>query len=752
MGRDRSVVAAAWVGGGTLRAVCPCTAACLAGVLALASGPEPSASPPTDERPPGEGPEEVEEGASGADTPYRTVVAAPTTSAQQQLDRATPGFATAIDLTADEVGARPSDALPELLARTPGASVRSIGGLGQFAAISLRGSTPQQVAVFLDGVPIDASLAGLVDLGSIPLDGLSRVEVYRGHVPVEFGGAAIGGAIDLVGAPASTGARAHVRGGVGSFGARESRFGASGPVGERVSLGGVVGYAAAAGDFPFYDDGGTPTITGDDQTRRRVGNGYDRLATQLRMDFRDGPLRASVQQLALYKHQSVPGRAGAQVRQTELDTLDLRTTSRVTRERVGRPGGRLGWVFGLGIARQRFSDPAGEVGLGIDDQRVLGVDTFASPRLRLALWRGAFLRLVGEQRTQYVDVQQRAATPGPSGDADRTRLWWGGGLALEQFAVRGRWLLVPGLRVDVLDARFAVAAGQGEQDDAGRDAVSLGLSPRMGTRFKVLPGVELRASVGRYFRPPTLLELFGDRGYIVGNEGLIPERGTAVDGGVLVDLPLRMHAIYMQLAGFATTSEDLIQWIAAGPVTRPENVAGATVRGLEASLAWTPRRRLLTVSADYTFTDSRSRAEDPAQRGQPLPGRPRHDLFVRATSGLRRVVRGVALEPRLAYLVDVVSGTFLDPSGRFELPPRAIQGIALELSVQQRAHLAFEIRNLLDVRTSAVTLPVAGARPTAVAVSDFLGYPLPGRSLWANVRFDFDLRTRERPRRRRGSR
>lgn len=681
------------------------------------------------------------------DDAYRTVVRPIEDDAQTKLDRSTPGFATAIDVESEQ-GARPADGLPELLARTPGATVRSLGGLGQFASISLRGSSPQQVAVFLDGVPIDASLAGLVDLSAIPLDSLSRVEVYRGHVPAELGGAVIGGAIDLVGAAAEGNGRVRAGVGGGSFGARQARVSVRAPVAPRVWLGAVAGYAGAAGNFPYYDDGGTPAISGDDGTQRRTANDYDRAATQLRVDTRRGPTRIAAQTLVLYKTQGIPGRGGLQARDTRLDSFDARLTTKIERDRVGRPGGRLTWVAGLGAQHLRFSDPAGEVGLAIDDQRMIGVDTFVSPRLRMPLWRGAFLRIVGEQRTQWVDVDERAPTAGlagaSSGDAQRTRLWFGGGLTLEQFLIDNRWLVSPTLRVDALDSRFAVPPGEGEQDDAGRDTAAIGWSPRIGTRLRLAPGVELRASGGRYFRPPTLLELFGDRGYIVGNEGLRPERGTAIDGGLVLDRSGARHHVYAQLAGFWTGSEDLIQWIAAGPVTRPANVAGAVLRGLEASVSWTPVRRILIVAVDYTFLDTKSLADDPAQDGQPLPGRPRHDLFTRASVGRRVWIGSLPVEPRVFYTVDFVSGTRLDPSGRFVLPPRALQGLGAELYVAERARIAAEVRNLLDVRTANVTLPVAGARPMPVPVSDFLGYPLPGRSVWVTASIDYDLPGRRR--------
>ncbi|MFY0541656.1 TonB-dependent receptor [Nannocystis pusilla] len=116
--------------------------------------------------------------------------------AQRRLDAQRPGFHTAIELAAER-GARSADGLPEILARSAGATVRSLGGLGQYSALSLRGSSAQQVALFLDGVPLSAGSGGVVNLADLPLDALGAVTIYRGLVPIAYGGAALGGAVDL---------------------------------------------------------------------------------------------------------------------------------------------------------------------------------------------------------------------------------------------------------------------------------------------------------------------------------------------------------------------------------------------------------------------------------------------------------------------------------------------------------------------------------------------------------------------------
>jgi vitamin B12 transporter len=289
-----------------------------------------------------------------------------------------------------------------------------------------------------------------------------------------------------------------------------------------------------------------------------------------------------------------------------------------------------------------------------------------------------------------------------------------------------------------------VPPGEGEVEDDGRNELAFGFAPRLGARLRIVDGLQLRATAGRYFRPPTLLELFGDRGYIIGNEGLRPESGTAVDGGLVLDLDRDRLDVYATAAGFAVWSEDLIQWIATGLVTRPENIAAARVRGLEASLHVEPERRAVTLTAHYTLTDSEDRGDDPTFRGRALPGRPRHDVFARGTAGWEWSVRGMPVEPRILYTAEVIAGTFLDPSGRLELPARALQGIGVELHLDRRVHFSLEVRNLLDVRTASVLFPIAGARPTPLPVSDFIGYPLPGRSLWAELVLDLPFSRRSK--------
>jgi vitamin B12 transporter len=670
-------------------------------------------------------------------------------AAQRNLSRRNVGFVTAIDLEV-EPGRPPADDLAGLVSRAPGVTVRSIGGLGQFSALSIRGSTSAQVPVFLDGAPLTGSGSGIVDLSTQPLDGLARVELYRGYVPIRHGAAAIGGALDLVGAVHRGPAKLWGVAGLGSYLAREARLGFAAPLGRaktnRASIAARLGYAGSRGDFAYFDDGGTPLLTDDDGILRRLNADYQRMSVQLRIDARRGPLQLAHQDLAWWKLQGLPGTAAAPSPDATTRSLVARSITRV--RLLFDDAGHIEWVGSAVVEQRVLRDLGGQIGLAADDEHALSLDGWLSPRLRAALWRGAYLELIGEARGEWIAVDERITDSGPtplaSGDATRTRISLATGAELEQWLFDRRWSIAAGLRFDVADSRFDVPEGAGELDDGGRDRMTFGTSPRVGTKLMLIEGLDLRGSAGRYLRQPNLSELFGDRGYVIGNEGLRPETGTKLDGGLTFDrerIAGRELSVFAEIAGFATFSEDLIQWVRSGAVVRPVNVVGARVRGLEAGLSVRAFGRDLGLDIAYTLLDSRNAGPEAEQRGKPLPGRPRHSVLARPSGGHRFEVgrRRVGLEPRGFYELEWIAGTFLDLSGRVELPPRLLHGLGASLRVADRVEFAIEGRNLANMLRAVIEPAFGPATPYPAAISDFIGFPLPGLSVWATLRVDLHL-------------
>jgi vitamin B12 transporter len=659
---------------------------------------------------------------------------------QRRLDAKSPGFATAIDLE-DQSTPQHADALPDILKESVGAQTRSIGGLGQFTSLSLRGSSAQQVSFHFEGIPLDGSLDGVTNLSDLPTDSLGEIQIYRGYIPTFLGGRAIGGAVNLVG---RLGAKAQnsIKGGWGSFGARQIKGHFSHPLNGTTSIAGALGYAGANGDFSFYDSKNTPTFTDDDTFTRRRNNHYNRLVGYLGFYADQDPWKYSIQHVTYAKKQGIPGNAAAQSSQSQLDTLGLRLLGSATRKRIG-PGGYLKFRFGSHYHRSHYQDPLMEAGIGHNDDLTQGGDLFFSPELRFQLYRGAFLNCNLQSRYEHVSTQSDTPTPLGNGQATRQRLSYGVGLDIKQFLFNNRLIVVPGLRLDMRHSYFAQPEGEGEVLDLGANHRTMGFSPRIALRFQVFPALEVRASIAQYDRPPTLSELFGDRGYQVGNEGLVSEKGLSFDAGLITQFHVGSHEGYWHAAFFGQLSENLIAWIPTAGRIRPDNIQKAKVLGFESSLQAHFWRKRIRLSANYTFMYTENGSPEQAHHGQALPGRPRHDVVAKLNVGESWILQNHHVTPRCFGQFSYIADNALDPANRLVLPPRQHIGAGAEISIRPttndtwKARIALSIRNLTNQTHVTWSPPIANTKPRPIAVSDFLGYPLPGRSFWLESSFTF---------------
>jgi iron complex outermembrane receptor protein len=649
-----------------------------------------------------------------------------------------PGFVTVVRL---EGTGSEGTSIAEALAEAVGTHVRTLGGLGSFASISLRGSPAGQTEVLIDGVPLSRISFSAVDLGSLDPATFDRVEIHRGGAPVALGGAVLGGAVNFVTSigPGPDGRRTSIGAGGGSFGARRVRAMRRDAFGQwRTTVG--VGYAGAEGDFDYFHDGGTPLEPSDDGVARRRNNGYDQIDGVARARRGSTHRYLEVGERVAWKGQGVPGAAGVESEDASLATVRNLVDGRV----------HLGGAFGISsldvdllahglVERQRFLDRAGEIGLASQDRVVLtlaggataGARVQLSPRQLVSFAvQGRFERLREEDRLGGSETVRGGRLGGAVTCADE----WAIGVPGQEDAL----VLLPAVRLDVL-------ATSGE----GVTRVSFGapesrtdhyLSPRLGARWRVVSGFAVKANVGRYFRPPTVVELFGDRGFVAGNPELAPETGTTFDVGFVI-APERLgplDRLYLEAAFFRAEPENLIALLpTSGQVARARNLGDVRLAGHE--LAWSARLlRTATLTGNYTFVDSAQRSDLISFDGRRLPGRPRYEVYARLELARRLGARG----PRGGLWLDmtVVSGSFLDAANLNEVPARRFLGAGAR--IEPKAGLAFTVegKNLLDERVEEIALassPRPGLDVIPRAVSDVLGYPLPGRALWASGEFSF---------------
>lgn len=612
----------------------------------------------------------------------------------------------------------------DALATSAGAQTRSLGGLGAYQAVSVRGASPGHTAVLVDGVPLARLAEVTTDLGRYAMDAFGEVELYRGAVPVELGGAGVGGAVNLVTrlGRGQRGERIRASLGAGSFGARHARLHYGDDHGSFLSSA-TLGYQGATGDYRYFTDAGTPLVTTDDGYATRRNNHFDQLDLAARAGLVD---RALVGGLRLaWKRQGLPGSVAQPAGEAGMTTVDAIGDVRHT-ARVGAAAARqLAYVL---VEVQRLRDPAGELGLGTQRRGYLTLSGGASTTWSRPLGNHRATAGVELRGDRFRDTDRS----GVRAELVGTRA--AGAVAVAAELALARWLVVtPAFRAELVrTAPTPMTEGPEALIAVPRrwDAVP---SPRLTARARITGDFAIKGSAGWYVRLPTLLELFGDRGTIVGSPKLEPERGPTADLGLVwapaAPVPTDVgpiDRILVEAAAFAARPRDTIALIStAGFVARAENVGDTRTYGAEL-VASARFARTLSLTASYTRLATEQRAIDPNLFGKPLPRTPGHLGYGRAD--LARRFAG-----RLANVwIDaaIQSTAFLDQASFQRVPARALVGTGARLELVAGFAAAFSIANLGGTRVVTIPADRPIDPPTPAALADLAGYPLPGRSFY----------------------
>ncbi|MDJ0782622.1 MAG: TonB-dependent receptor [Desulfosarcinaceae bacterium] len=606
--------------------------------------------------------------------------------------------------------------VPEVLEKTAGITVRRYGGLGSYSTASIRGSSAEQVSVFIDGVPLNRGKSGVVNLATIPLSSIETIEVYRGVAPLRFRSSAVGGVINLV-TKQGAGTTAHqVGASYGSFdtfnlnGATSGRVNATG----YTLLGDVSG---TQGDFEYRDDNGTRINTADDETVRRQNNDYRSYNLLGRIEQELGAA-ASADLSAAYFHkdEGVPGLGSFQS-----DTANLETTRQLYHAGLGSDTLFEEWLSAEGRIyllkeQTRFEDLEGEIGTGrqdaTNDQLGWGVDTYLS----IDWGQYQTIGVLAAFQQEHFESDDPLAAVNPDGDRQR-RDTYALGASDEIYLFDERLVLTPQLLYTYLHHEFGgnlpfESEAIDEPDDADY------LSPQIGARIQLAEGLQFKANLGRYYRFPNFSELFGDRGGVIGNPDLDPEESVNTDLGLVYHRPrldvagVPIEGLHLEAVYYHRTVDDIILQIQTSQRTAQAiNIDSARLQGFELSWALDLGAHL-GLSGNYTYQDTENTSDIPYLQGNELPGRPRHAVFQR--------VEAFNALAKLFYEYHYLSENYIDQANLEEVDSRNIHNLGLTLYPADGLSLTVEAKNISDQQ-----------------ISDVLGYPLPGRSYLASVLYKF---------------
>lgn len=580
---------------------------------------------------------------------------------------------------------------PEILSETVGVDVTSLGGEGQLSTVSIRGSTAEQVVVFVDGVRINSSVTGTVDFSTIPISSIERIEVIRGAASARFGTGAMGGVINIV--TKRVGAKRAVEAKLtgASFQTLQTSVAWREP-GDSWDLVLAHNHRSTAGDFKFKSLG--ITLAGgqvaDPRTYTRLHNRSiaEDLLAKVNFDITD-TLHLSVSNDFFWTDRQVPG---MEVETTQLYPANpLQANEEIFRDTAAIKLNvdkvfvdDLGFEFGFTnyYDHDHFTDPSPAIGDPIDVTYLA-----LAPQGHIQFLHDLRLdpvSLVSILRYQYRYDYAKDSSPFPttplmgSNDRHTNALF----IEEELGLLKDRLKIIPSARVENASDRRTRA------------------SWRVGILGRPAGFIDLKANVGTAFRYPTFNELyFPDQGYLRGNPDLQDERSFSWDAGIVARPPRSV----IEIAYFWSDIDNQILWVPISPVTiQPVNTGGVRAQGVEVSFATDPLE-WLHIDGNYTWLDTTFKSN-----GLRVPGRPRH----KANARVELRLWALTLFGDIQYVSDYPLGT----ANTVYVTAHTAVDVGATLKFAKHFFATFEVKDVTDVQ-----------------IYDARGFPLPRRSYWVSV-------------------
>jgi outer membrane cobalamin receptor len=637
---------------------------------------------------------------------YETVVvAAPAVVEAPREDRA----ASASVITQDRTP-RAAESVPQLLSEQSGVAVTRLGGMGSTSTVSLRGSTSNQVLVYVDGVPFNTATGGGVDLGAIPLGDVDRIEIYRGMSPIAFGASGIGGVVSITTAVPKDN-RLVLEAGGGSFGTAYGDARGAWNRGRLHLYAGVHGLTSE-GDFSYVNDKGTVIQTSDYvQVNRRDNNLHQLDGTAKAVVDLAGDRHLTASFALFGRDQGLPGFGTLTNPQARLGTL--RATGILAYESSQDLGmcGRLRATAYGNYALTHFEDIAHQINSSPTDAHDRTLTTGATVDWRRVARPWLVFSGVFDGR---LDRFRPSDDVGPTlTGAPATRLFGAAGVEGDVWLQSIKFDIIASLRIEAAREETSGRDLFGQFLQTSGEVTHVLPIARLSLVKEVSSWLSLRANGGRYARMPSTTELYGNTGYLQGNPALKPESGLNADAGPLLSWKRGTSGLYWSTDAFASRVSDLIQFRFGNGRARPENLGSARISGVESSatLEWGRHAR---VVASGTFTDSRDTSTVDAYNGRQLALRPRYRFYARPE--WRRVKVGTHVALGVYADLDATAGNYVDPANLVPVVARLLLGAGLYADLPANLCLRVSGQNLGNAQ-----------------IHDLAGYPLPGRELYLTL-------------------
>jgi outer membrane cobalamin receptor len=435
-------------------------------------------------------------------------------------------------ITSDEIALQSTKTVADVLSDITSLNISDYGALGATKNIRMRGATAAQVLVLVDGRPVNSPRDGEVDLNTIPLETIERIEVVHGPVSSLYGSQAMGGTINIVtkDPPAQ---KSHTE--------FTTSFGTFRTYAERLLQGGRIG------DFGYLMTGGY------EGSRGYRDNGEFRARDfNAKFNYAFGDKNTVTFSTGFYKSRAgTPGLVSAI--DVDDEQGDLKNFADLTWESNPLHGLRLAAKVYQNYEQLSFMEntPGSLYDIPFDKYTHT---TYA---------RGLDMQ-AGMQFNKYYRALCGFNYVANGNDSTSSGKY--------RYIVRAGYFEN---QIDIIDALTINASVRSDDySNFGRQT-----SPSASLRYAFDENNAIRASVSRSFRAPTFNDLYWpDEGWIKGNPKLEPEKGFTREIGFTSRLTPRLTS---GITYYCSDFDNLINWVEKNFVWMPENIDSARIKGVE---------------------------------------------------------------------------------------------------------------------------------------------------------------------------
>lgn len=485
----------------------------------------------------------------------------------------------------------------DVLAKTAGITVRTMGGVGSTSRISVRGLEGKRIGLFIDGQPMNDN-SDFIDINDIPVEMIDRIEIYKGIVPAKFGGSAVGGAVNIV-IKEYPPKYLDVNYSYGSFNTHKASVVSKmniAPKGIEFGLGGFYNYSDNNYKMksPFQEG---LTITRDHDKFKKAVVGGSFKARKWWFDL------VEFEPIFIHTYKDVQGiESNIQYAHSHSDAFII--ANKMEKENFLLEGLDLDWQLGYVYTNYHFTDTASHR-THWDGTHYPAVSKFGG---EIGKWASLLVNnkhllqhklnlnyLVNDNHSVNFNSLSKYAHANPK-DAMKDKvigyrtefpsnmLSWVAGVNYDYRSSDDKFLNSVNIKYYYYSMKTRMASIlTNSAEDINTHKNDFGISNAL--RYRITPNLMAKASLGYDVRLPSEEELLGD-GYVIAPAGnLIPERNTSVNVGMLFDLTGKSPSnLQIEVNGFYMYLQNMIRFTGGFLQSQYQNFGEMRTFGVEAEV------------------------------------------------------------------------------------------------------------------------------------------------------------------------